>query len=413
MSPNGVMQGDYCIGGMDKGSLIIELATHLIWFYYPIYCKEKEMVFQARLVLVTTLLLSGWVWAQDPVKTNAISKADTRSEKIQAFKAAQACYSDSTSSGDFQRKVECAKKSLDLGYELFGSKHRNTAALSYNYALALGQSGALKLSSDELHKTVEFYKDIYGPKSEELAWVLMDLGQVESQLSSKYGNQFYIKAIKIFGSLKEFDNLEYANVLIKASSSRPLARYDALKAIRYAELAAEIYVSALGENSPSACLAFFNIGKLRLSEKKFKKAIEAFEKSLADPSLASYAHAFLVEAYTEINKPMQVQKHLDALAVVGDIQQKDILPIYSVRANYPRKAQQRGIEGYAIIKITVTKQGGVKDPIIIEERPEGMGFGKAALEAAKKSKYAPRIVDGEAVDVSGVPYKISFKMSHK
>ena len=88
------------------------------------------MVFQARLVLVTTLLLSGWVWAQDPVKTNAISKADTRAEKIQAFKAAQACYSDSISSGDIENKVQCAKKSLDLGYELFGSKHKNTAKFS-------------------------------------------------------------------------------------------------------------------------------------------------------------------------------------------------------------------------------------------------------------------------------------------
>ena len=370
------------------------------------------MAYRAKLWLLITIL-SSFVWTVAPVSANTEAKVDARTEKIRAFKAAQACYSDSTSSGDFQRKVECAKKSLDLGYELFGFKHKNTAALSYNYALALGQSGALNLSSDELHKTVELYTDIYGPKSEELAWVLMDLAQVESQLSSKYGNQFYIKAIKIFGSLEDFDNLEYANVLIKASSSRALARYDALKAIKYAELAAEIYVAALGENSPSACLAFFNIGKLRLSEKKYKKAIDAFEKSLADPSLANYAHAFLVEAYTEINKPMLVQKHLDALAVVGDIQQKDFLPIYSVGPKYPRIAQQRGIEGYAIIKITVTKQGGVRAPVIIEERPEGMGFGKAALEAAKKLKYAPRIVDGEAVDVSGVLYRISFKMSHK
>ena len=53
---------------------------------------------------------------------------------------------------------------------------------------------------------------------------------------------------------------------------------------------------------------------------------------------------------------------------MGDIQQKDFLPVYFVRPNYPRKAQQRGVEGYVIIKLTVTKQGGVRDPIIIDER---------------------------------------------
>lgn len=370
------------------------------------------MVNRRKLGLLIAIL-SSVVWTVGPVSANTDTKVDKRSEKIRAFKAAQVCYSDSTSSEDIQNKVQCAKKSLDLGYELFGPKHKNTAALSYNYALALGQSGALKLSSDELHKTVELYKDIYGAKSEELAWVLMDLGQVETKLSGKYGNQFYIKAIKIFGSLEDFDNLEYANVLTIASNSGTLASYDANKAIKYAELAAEIYVAALGANSSSACLAFFNVGKLRLSEKKYKKAIEAFEKSLADPSLANYAHAFLVEAYTEIDRPSMVQKHLDALAFVGDIQQKDFLPVYFVRPNYPRKAQQRGVEGYVIIKLTVTKQGGVRDPIIIDERPEKMGFGKAALEAAKKLKYAPMIIDGEAVDVSGVAYKFTFKMSHK
>ncbi len=368
------------------------------------------MVNRRKLGLLIAIL-SIVVWTVGPVSANTDTKVDTRSEKIRAFKAAQVCYSDSTSSEDIQNKVQCAKKSLDLGYELFGPKHKNTAALSYNYALALGQSGALKLSSDELHKTVELYKDIYGAKSEELAWVLMDLAEVESQLNPNQANQLQHKAIKIFGSLKELDNLAYANVLIKASSLRYIDRNDLKKAIKYAELAAEIYVSALGENSSSACLAFFNIGKLRLSDKKYKKAIEAFERSLADPSLANYAHAFLVEAYMKINEPSLAQKHLDALAVVGDIQQQDLLPVYSSIPKYPRTAQQKGIEGYAIIEVIVTKRGGVRDPVVIEEWPEGLGFGKSGLMAAKKLKYAPMIIDGKAVEVPGVLYKYNFKMA--
>lgn len=373
------------------------------------------MFVKAKVALFITLLLSGWVWGQDPVKTRAISKADTRADKIQTFKAAQVCYSDSTSSGDSNRTVQCAKRSLDLGYELFGPEHKNTAALSYNYALALNDNGAIKLSSYEFYKTVDLYKSVYGAKSEELAWVLMDLAQVQYQIQPKKAIGTHHRAIKIFGSLNDFDDVTYANVLLKASSSisgqQLLDWRDFNRALKYAKTAAKIFVSIHGDKSPSACLAFFNIGKLRLSDKNYKKAIEAFEKSLADPSLADYAHAFLVELYERTNRPLLAQKHLDALAVVGDIEQRDFQPVFVSRPKYPLRAQDRRKDGYAIVEVIVTKQGGVRDAVIVEEWPEGMGFGKAGLKAAERLKYAPRVVDGKSVEVPNVLYKYSFKMA--
>ena len=55
--------------------------------------------------------------------------------------------------------------------------------------------------------------------------------------------------------------------------------------------------------------------------------------------------------------------------------QQEFPPVYSSIPKYPRTAQQKGIEGYAIIEVIVTKQGGVRDPVVIEEWPEGLGFG--------------------------------------
>jgi len=87
----------------------------------------------------------------------------------------------------------------------------------------------------------------------------------------------------------------------------------------------------------------------------------------------------------------------------------DYLPIVKVAPVYPRRAQSRGIEGYVIVEFTVTKNGSVRDPIVIEANPEHI-FDRAALDAALKFKYKPRVVDGVATEVAGVQNKISFQI---
>ncbi|MFT5756151.1 MAG: protein TonB [Alteromonadaceae bacterium] len=87
----------------------------------------------------------------------------------------------------------------------------------------------------------------------------------------------------------------------------------------------------------------------------------------------------------------------------------EYLPIVKVAPIYPRRAQSRGIEGYAIVEFTVNSNGSVENPIVIEANPEGV-FDRAAMDAALKFKYKPRVVDGVAMAVSGVRNKISFEI---
>lgn len=87
----------------------------------------------------------------------------------------------------------------------------------------------------------------------------------------------------------------------------------------------------------------------------------------------------------------------------------DYLPIVKVAPIYPRRAQSRGIEGYVLVEFTVTTNGSVRDPIVIEAQPEGV-FNRAAIDAALKFKYKPRVVDGTATEVAGVQNKISFEI---
>lgn len=87
----------------------------------------------------------------------------------------------------------------------------------------------------------------------------------------------------------------------------------------------------------------------------------------------------------------------------------DYLPLVKVEPIYPRRALSRGIEGYVIVSLTVTTSGATKDVFIVESDPPGV-FDRSAVSAALKFKYKPKMVDGRAVEVTGVKNLIKFQM---
>ena len=88
----------------------------------------------------------------------------------------------------------------------------------------------------------------------------------------------------------------------------------------------------------------------------------------------------------------------------------EYLPIVKVAPIYPRRALQRGTEGYVLLEFTVTKQGGTKDIKVIESKPKSTIFHRAAIKAAAKFKYKPRTEDGKAIEVTGIRNKIIFRL---
>ncbi|MGI9229529.1 MAG: energy transducer TonB [Gammaproteobacteria bacterium] len=87
----------------------------------------------------------------------------------------------------------------------------------------------------------------------------------------------------------------------------------------------------------------------------------------------------------------------------------EYLPIVKVQPVYPERARARGIGGYVIVEFTVTRQGTTKDIRVVESEPSRI-FDRAAMRAAAKFKYKPRIIDGNPIEVPGVQNKITFIM---
>ena len=88
----------------------------------------------------------------------------------------------------------------------------------------------------------------------------------------------------------------------------------------------------------------------------------------------------------------------------------EYLPIVRVEPIYPTRAASRGIEGYVIVEFTVTSNGSVIDPVVVEAEPSGI-FNSAAERAVLKWKYKPRVVDGAPVEVPGVRTMLTFQLA--
>ena len=126
------------------------------------------------------------------------------------------------------------------------------------------------------------------------------------------------------------------------------------------------------------------------------------------PNLPKPSFDTNVSIGTEIGA-VEVNVNVDLSGTGGFSSDGEYLPIVKVQPIYPRRAQTRGIEGYVLLEFVVTSTGAVRDPVIIESKPPGI-FDRAAINAALKFKYKPKVVNGEPIEVGGVRNLIKFEL---
>ncbi len=82
---------------------------------------------------------------------------------------------------------------------------------------------------------------------------------------------------------------------------------------------------------------------------------------------------------------------------MGAPSDSDSVPLVRVPPQYPIRAAERGIEGWVVLRFTITATGTVENPTVIDAKPKRI-FDRAAVRALKKWKYRPRVVDGVPIE---------------
>jgi len=94
-------------------------------------------------------------------------------------------------------------------------------------------------------------------------------------------------------------------------------------------------------------------------------------------------------------------------------------PKYKAGPVYPTRALENGIQGYVIVAFNINKKGTpeniykVESSCTLKNGKINKGcevFDKAVIEAAEKVKYYPATINGEPVEVTKVPHKITFEL---
>lgn len=134
---------------------------------------------------------------------------------------------------------------------------------------------------------------------------------------------------------------------------------------------------------------------------------EAPERAPAMPE-PSAAQAFSGAIQVAVAGPNLALTDTELGGVGFDVSDGEYIPIVKVAPRYPMRAAQRRLEGYVVVEFVVTTTGAVRDVVVVESTSEI--FESAAIEAALKFKYKPRIVDGQPIAVSGVQNKITFRL---
>jgi TonB family protein len=84
-----------------------------------------------------------------------------------------------------------------------------------------------------------------------------------------------------------------------------------------------------------------------------------------------------------------------------------------VEAEYPKEAQEKGLEADVVLLLDINAQGTIDSVgIVTPAEPAGMGFDEAAMVAAQQFEFEPAEMDGQKIAVQ-ISYKYKFRLKAK
>ena len=85
-------------------------------------------------------------------------------------------------------------------------------------------------------------------------------------------------------------------------------------------------------------------------------------------------------------------------------------PVKQEAPAYPRRARDRGLEGYIVMSFDVSPEGKVQNITVKDANPSN-AFVRSATNAVSSMEFTPCISNGIAVEVTDVSVKYDFNLN--
>ncbi|MEJ2089494.1 MAG: energy transducer TonB [Gammaproteobacteria bacterium] len=171
-------------------------------------------------------------------------------------------------------------------------------------------------------------------------------------------------------------------------------------------------------NTYAEAFVLVSLGMVEQRVERITRSIQRFEKAeiiLANSEgpgdLRRFVLATLIRHHLTDDRgdADQGEMYLNTYALILEPDEALRQPLIRVPAEYPRGAVLSRMEGYVVLEFTVTREGRVDNPVVIEADPPGV-FDESAIEAVEQFRYVPPIEDGEPVEATAVTTRIDFQL---
>ncbi|MCC2618276.1 energy transducer TonB [Aestuariibacter halophilus] len=354
--------------------------------------------------------------------TSAVSAPVQASGDTGSFSQAYADYQHALQEGAPEAVLDAALRALTLGQQHFGADSQNTINLYINLASAQVEAEQPFEAMTTLLGVLDMLEQQDSPSEQALYETkvrFLTAGQsaykwarnrAKFTASQERRIQRYVKdVVRQTPARFETANADQAGMLYDASMSLMSYIVQPDLAKDYVALLAQskdYFLQHFGDNDIRAIEVTFVQGKMLEALDKRNDAITSFEwvvGQITEQLNVSHpyelaARARLVNAYESEGQSDRATSHCVAIGEMtpwqDDIEQ---IPLYRLPPDYPvSKARQRK-EGWVKVAFIVSPYGFVEDVEVLASEG-GKAFEKEAVKAVEKWRYAPKFVDGHAVE---------------
>lgn len=360
----------------------------------------------------------------------------------EAFKEVYEEYRSAMRQGNRVRAREKAQRALELGEELYGENHPNTARLTFNY-VSLFRSNYYNANAvivlGKARLALKRYETAFAGEPDELLQPMILLVQLLGhalRLGDFEDRELHDAAYSEMRALvtrAETTAKQSADPAALPDLYLMLSKIGLDETEEWADRAIELYKQTFGENHRKTVIAMLSTVPSYNKSKQLAMYNSILAKSEKLSGFDNYLfaiHQGLAVMYLDRDEESQATAHLQAAgSYLEKLDRRDTEyhPINKRQPTYPRRALSRGMSGWVIVEFTVTNTGTVEDAKVAAncawvQRLTTKGecvdrsnrvFDKAALEAATRFRYIPRFKEGAPIAVKGVQNKISFEIVYR
>ncbi len=342
--------------------------------------------------------------------STAQEEAQISREFTKTYRAYNAAYSQR----NFVRAAELARKALDLAVAELGPDHEKIPVLQINLAHALIITGEMEEAEPILLEAkAEMIKQL-GADNPDLITIHEDHAKIYAGKQELDNAREELDTIISIITKQSGDRAPgIANVLVQQAAIHVAQENVDAGEEAYLE-ALDIYNENFGKDNIRSADVISLLGDIDLTRQEFEKAEQKYlealriyeDNLLEDDPVVLANHSRLAKLYVALRDD-KFAGHADKVIRYTPDKDGPAVPLYVMQPRYPVFEDGTRPTGWALVEFTVTTDGRVLNPGIVESRPGGL-FDRVTLDVTPKWRFRPKVVDGQRVDQEHTRVRLVF-----